>query len=99
MKTTLLVEDDQDQVVLAMRALRKHGIVAEVDEVVVAGNGEEALEYLFGEGSHDERDTAMTSEFILLDVHLPKMDVLQVLERLRDDERTAPFARDPLLIL
>lgn len=87
-KTILLVEDDQDQVVLAMRALRKHGIVAEVDEIVVARNGEEALDYLFGEGLYDGRDTAVTPEFVLLDVHLPRMDGLQVLERLRNDERT-----------
>ena len=87
-RTILLVEDDQDQVVLAMRALRKHGIVAEVDEVVVAGNGEEALDYLFCEGSHNGRDSGMMPEFVLLDVHLPKMDGLKVLERLREDERT-----------
>ena len=87
-KTILLVEDDQDQVVLAMRALRQHGIVAEVDDVVIAEDGEEALGYLLGEGSHDGRDTGMMPEFILLDVHLPKMDGLQVLERLRADERT-----------
>ncbi|MBA2534746.1 MAG: response regulator [Rubrobacter sp.] len=87
-KTILLVEDDQDQVVLAMRALRKHGIVAEVDEVVVAETGEEAVDYLFGEGSHDGRDTDVRPEFVLLDVHLPKMNGLEVLERLRDDGRT-----------
>jgi two-component system, response regulator len=87
-KTILLVEDDRDQVVLAMRALRQHGIVAEVDEVVVTGTGEEALDYLFGEGTHDGRDTATMPEFILLDVHLPKMDGLQVLQRLRSEERT-----------
>jgi two-component system response regulator len=80
-RTILLVEDDQDQVLLAMRALRKHGIVAEVDEVVVARDGEEALDYLLG-------DAALTPEFILLDVKLPKLNGLQVLERLRDDERT-----------
>ena len=71
-----------------MRALRKHGIVAEVDEVVVAETGEEAVDYLFGEGSHDGRDAAVMPEFVLLDVHLPKMDGLAVLERLRDDRRT-----------
>jgi CheY-like chemotaxis protein len=87
-KTILLVEDDEDQAMLAMRALRKHGIVAEVDEVVVAEDGEEAVDYLLGEGSREERDTTAMPEFVLLDVHLPKMDGLRVLERLRDDERT-----------
>lgn len=87
-KTILLVEDDRDQVALAMRALRTHGIVEEVDEVVVAEDGREALDYLFGEGPHAGRDTTMMPEFVLLDVHLPKMDGLQVLQRLRDDERT-----------
>ena len=87
-RTILLVEDDENQVLLAMRALRKHGIVEEVDEVVVAGDGEEALDYLFGLGSYAGRDTGVMPEFVLLDVKLPKMDGLQVLERLRDDERT-----------
>jgi CheY-like chemotaxis protein len=84
----LLVEDDEDQVILAMRALRKHGIVKEVDEVVVAGDGEEALDYLFGKGSYAGRDTGVMPEFVLLDVKLPKVDGLQVLEHLRGDERT-----------
>ncbi len=87
-RSILLVEDDQDQVLLAMRALREHGIVAEVDEVVVARDGEEALDYLHGDGSNAGRDAALTPEFILLDIKLPKLDGLQVLERLRDDERT-----------
>ncbi len=87
-KTILLVEDDQDQVRLAMSALRKHGIAEEVDEVVVAEDGTEALNYLFGEGPYAGRDTKTMPEFVLLDVHLPKVDGLQVLERLRDDERT-----------
>jgi two-component system, response regulator len=85
-RTILLVEDDQDQVVLAMRALRKHSIVAEVDEVVVAKDGEEALDRVFGDP--DGHDSGIVPEFILLDVNLPKMDGLQVLERLRKDERT-----------
>ena len=87
-RTILLVEDDENQVLLAMRALRKHGIVKEVDEVVVAGDGEEALDYVFGTGSYAGRDTDVMPEFVLLDVKLPKMDGLQVLERLRNDERT-----------
>ncbi len=87
-KTILLVEDDENQVVLAMRALRKHGIVEEVDEVVVARTGREALDYLFGVGTHAGRDTDVMPEFVLLDVHLDGMDGLHVLERMRDDERT-----------
>jgi two-component system, response regulator len=84
----MLVEDDRDQVVLALRALRKHGIVAEVDEVVVSGSGEETIDYLLGEGSRGEWDTVVMPEFVLLDVHLPGVDGLEVLKRLRDDERT-----------
>jgi len=84
----LLVEDDRDQVVLAMRALRKHGIVAEVDDVVVAESGEEAINHLLGGGSHEGRDTEVTPEFVLLDVHLSGIDGLEVLKRLRDDEKT-----------
>jgi two-component system response regulator len=87
-KTIVLVEDDENQVLLAMRALRKHGIVKEVDEVVVAGDGEEALDYIFGTGHYTGRDADVMPEFVLLDIKLPKMDGLQVLERLRDDERT-----------
>jgi two-component system response regulator len=87
-KTILLVEDDRDQVTLAMRALRKHGIVAKVDEVVVAESGEEVIDYLLGESPHDGQDTPDMPEFVLLDVHLPKMDGLEVLKRLRDNERT-----------
>jgi two-component system response regulator len=87
-KTILLVEDDEDQVRLAMRALRKHGIVDEVDEVVIAGDGREALDYLFATGSYAGRDVEMLPEFVLLDMHLPKVDGLRVLERLRKDKRT-----------
>ena len=59
-KAILLVEDNEDQVVLARRALRKHGIMDEVDEIVVAGDGDEALDYLFGEGGYAGRDTGQT---------------------------------------
>ena len=85
----LLVEDDEDQVLLAMRAMRKHGIVDEVDRVVIAGDGEEALDYLFGRGRYDGRDTRVKPEFVLLDVDLPSATGLEVLEIIRADDRTA----------
>lgn len=87
-RVILLVEDDEDQVLLAMRALKEHGVASEVDEVVVAQNGDEALDYLFGEGEHAGRDPRVTPEFVLLDVDLPGTTGLQVLERVRADERT-----------
>jgi len=87
-RVILLVEDDEDQVLLAMRALRKHGIVAEVDDVAVARSGQEALDFLFGIGSHAGRDASIAPEFVLLDVNLGGMSGLQVLERLREDDRT-----------
>lgn len=87
-KTMLLVEDDQDQTRLAMRALRKHGIADEVDEVVLASDGPEALDFLFGEGEYAGRDMEAMPEFVLLDIQLPKMNGLEVLERLCSDERT-----------
>jgi CheY-like chemotaxis protein len=87
-RVILLVEDDEDQVLLAMRALRQHGVASEVDEVVVAKDGNEALDYLFGEGEYTGRDPSVTPEFVLLDVDLPKTTGLQVLERVRADERT-----------
>ena len=87
-RNILLVEDDEDQVILAMRALRKHGIVAEVDDVVVSGTGEDALDYMFGSGPYSGRDASTIPEFVLLDVNLPRMNGLQVLEKLREDERT-----------
>ena len=87
-KTILLVEDDEDQVLLAMRALRKHGIAAEVADVVVSATGADALDYMFGTGAYEGRDPRFTPEFVLLDVNLPKLDGHQVLERLREDERT-----------
>ncbi len=84
-ETILLVEDNPDDVELTMRAFRKNNIA---NDVVVARDGEEALDYLFGNGAHADRDTSDTPRLILLDLKLPKLDGLQVLERLRADERT-----------
>ncbi|MBI3995172.1 MAG: response regulator [Nitrospirae bacterium] len=84
-KTILLVEDNPDDEALTMRALRQHRIR---NEVVVARDGVEALEYLFGAGRHAGRDMSDMPEVILLDLKLPRMDGLEVLRRLRADART-----------
>jgi two-component system, response regulator len=85
MKTILLVEDNPDDVVLTLRAFKKNNVA---NEVVVAGDGLEALDYLFGTGKFKERDMNSMPAVILLDLKLPKMDGLNVLERMRADERT-----------
>lgn len=84
-KVVLLVEDNPDDEALTLRALRKHNLA---NEIVVARDGQEALDYLFGEGSYSGRDTSVLPQVILLDLKLPKVDGLQVLERLRADPRT-----------
>ena len=85
MKTILLVEDNPDDVVLTLRAFKKNNIA---NEVIVAGDGLEALDYLFGTGKYKDRDMRNMPAVILLDLKLPKMDGLKVLERMRADERT-----------
>jgi two-component system, response regulator len=84
-KTIPLVEEDEEQVTFAMRALRKHGIV---DEVAVAGDGNKAVDYVFGEGGYAGRDTSLAPGFVLLDVDLRGVSGLEVLEKVRSDERT-----------
>jgi two-component system response regulator len=84
-KVILLVEDNPDDELLTLRALRKNDVTG---EVVVARDGVEALDYLFGTGAHAGRDTGVMPQLILLDLKLPKIDGLEVLRRLRADERT-----------
>jgi len=84
-KIILLVEDNPDDELLAIRALKKNNIS---NEVVVARDGVEALDYLFGTGAHAGRDMSVMPQIILLDLKLPKIDGLEVLRRLRSDERT-----------
>jgi CheY-like chemotaxis protein len=84
-KTILLIEDNPDDELLAVRALRKNKIM---NKVVVARDGAEALDYLFGTGPYEGRDMSEMPQVILLDLKLPKVDGLEVLKRLRNDERT-----------
>jgi two-component system response regulator len=84
-KVILLVEDNPDDIELTMRALARNRIA---NEVVVAEDGVEALDYLFGTGAHEGRDTTELPQVILLDLKMPRMDGLEVLARVRADERT-----------
>ncbi len=85
----LLVEDNPDDEVLTLRALKKNRIL---NEVVVARDGVEALDYLFGSGPHAGRDTHVLPQVVLLDLNLPRLGGLEVLRRIRDDARTALVA-------
>ncbi len=84
-KVILLVEDNPDDELLTLRALKKTGVQ---NEVVVARDGVEALDYLFASGPHAGRDPAVMPQLILLDLKLPRVGGLEVLKRLRSDKRT-----------
>ena len=84
-RTILLVEDNADDEALTIRALRKNGIA---NELAVARDGVEALDYLFGQGAWAGRDSSLTPAVVLLDLKLPRIDGLEVLERMRADPRT-----------
>lgn len=81
----LLVEDNQDDEALTLRAFSKSNLK---NEVIVARDGAEALDYLFGTGEFTGRDMSIMPHLVLLDLKLPKIDGLEVLKRLRDDPRT-----------
>ena len=80
----LLVEDNPDDEVLALRALKKNKIG---NSVFVARDGAEALDFLFARGSHAGREPGLP-EVVLLDLKLPKVDGLEVLRQIRSDPRT-----------
>jgi CheY-like chemotaxis protein len=92
-KVILLVEDNPSDIGLTLRAFKKNAIS---NKMVVAEDGQEAVDYLFCTGAHSGRDIADTPILILLDLKLPRVDGLEVLRRLRADGRTR---RIPVVIL
>jgi two-component system, response regulator len=92
-KPILLVEDNPDDEALTVRAFRKNNVS---NEVVVVRDGAEALDYLFATGKHAGRPASAMPQVVLLDLKLPKMDGLEVLRRIRADERTRVL---PVVIL
>ena len=84
-RVILLVEDNPDDVILTLRAFKKNNIL---NPIVVARDGVEALDYLFGLDSHAGRDVAVLPAVMLLDLKLPRLDGLEVLRRVRSDPRT-----------
>ena len=89
----LLVEDNPDDADLTLAAFQESKTL---NEIVVARDGEEALDYLFATGSFAERDPKLMPQVVLLDLKLPKLDGLEVLRRVRADERTR---RLPVVVL
>lgn len=88
-KAILLVEDNRDDEALTLRALRKNNIM---NEVVVARDGAEALDYLFGTNRYAGRDPTDWPSVVLLDLKLPKITGLEVLRKIRSDARTRSMA-------
>lgn len=84
-RTILLVEDNPDDVDLTLRALKKNKIA---NEVQIARDGQEALDFLFCRGAHNQRDPSQLPTITLLDIKLPKVDGMEVLRQLRADPRT-----------
>ena len=84
-KVILLVEDNPRDEALTLRALKKSNIV---NDVVVVRDGVEALDHLFGAETHAQREMPVMPQLVLLDLKLPKVDGLEVLRRIRADERT-----------
>lgn len=91
--TILLVEDNPDDVKLTLRAFKHHNLG---NDIIVASDGAEALDYLFGTGRHAGRDVSDRPAVVFLDLNLPKFDGLEVLRRIRADSRTA---LQPVVIL
>jgi two-component system response regulator len=88
-KVILLVEDNASDEKLTILAFKTCGVA---NEVVVVRDGAAALDYLFAAGKHSDRDASVLPSVVLLDLKLPKVDGLEVLRRLRADERTKLLA-------
>ncbi len=84
-RAILLVEDNPDDVELTLRALKQYNIR---NQIAVVRDGAEALDYLFATGAYAGRDTSAMPAVVILDLKLPKVDGLEVLQRMRADERT-----------
>lgn len=93
MKMILLVEDNPNDEKLTLRAFKKNNLA---NEIVVARDGVQALDFLFGTGSYEDRDINRQPDIILLDLQLPKIDGFEVLRRIREDDRTKLI---PVIIL
>jgi two-component system, response regulator len=87
--TILLVEDDENEQMLMLRALKKHNIG---QKVIVARDGAEALDYLFCTNNYANRDPKDLPQLVLLDLNLPKLNGLEVLHHIRSDPRTNRLA-------
>jgi two-component system, response regulator len=83
MSRILLVEDNEDDIALTLRALERHNLK---NEVVVVRDGMEALDYLFCRGAHQARNPELLPELVLLDLNLPKLSGLEVLRQIRQHE-------------
>ena len=92
-KLILLIEDNEDDQRLTLRALRRNNIM---NEVVVACDGQEAVDYLFGTGSFAGRDLSVMPAVVVLDLNLPGLSGLEVLKRIRE---TAETKRIPVVVL
>jgi len=92
-KIILLVEDNPDDEMLTLRAMHKNKIA---NEIIVARDGAEALDYIFCTGNYEQRDITEIPQVILLDLNLPKIGGLEVLKRIRSDDRTALY---PVVVL